>query len=175
MSKNERNIKTESELQKLIEDTRKLRSVVKPVYNPTALIVINGMEVANYQVSGFPKFNDIKRFLEFCIPKYKPIEVVVDSSLRYLIPEEELEEFEETLKNGIIIKNVRIPFIEVSSNEKLILTLLKHALDNNAKVLSNQNLLESYEIIKQQKLKSLENKKFQAHFTITNDEITIFE
>lgn len=169
-------VKTESDLQKLLEDTRKLRKVVKPTYNPTVFAILNGMEIANYRNSGFPTFKDIKLVLEECIHKYKPISIVVDSSLRYLLPEEEVQEYERALEFGIQIKNVLVPIVEVGTYEDAIIKLLKLALENNAKVLSNQDLVESYEIIKQKKIPTaFTGKKFQLSYKITSDEISIFE
>ena len=177
MAKNTRKVvKSESELQKLIEDTRKLCHAVKPSYNPTAYLILNGMEIANYQRSGFPSFEDIKKVLEKCIPTYKPVSVVTDSSLRYLLSEEETIEYEKALTEGILVKNVRIPIVEVATYEDSIITLLKLAMDNNAKILTNEKILEKYAIIKQQKAPSSFNgKQFQVSYTITSGEITIFE
>lgn len=174
--KSNRTVKTESDLQKLIEDTRKLRQTPTPVYNPTVFVLINGTEVANHRESGFPKFNDIKRLVEKCITKYKPILIVVDSSLRYLIPETELDDYENALKQGLLVKtNVLVPIEEVGSYEETVLKLLKLALEKNAKIISNEDLAQSYESIKQKPLKKFENKKFLVHYKLTNDEIAIFE
>ena len=177
MSKNTKKVvKTETELKKLIEDTRKLRRAEKPIYKPSVFLILDGLDIANYRKSGFPTFNDVKLVLESCIPKYKPISVVVDSSMRYLIPEEEVTEFEQALNKGIQVKNVIVQIIEVNSFEQVITRLLKLAVDNNAKVLSNQNLIESYETIKQRKISSsFIGKQFQVSYKITESEITIFE
>ena len=169
-------VNTETELKKLIEDTRKLRKAEKPAYKPSVYLVLDGMEIANYRKSGFPTFNDIKLVLETCIPKYKPISVVIDSSLQFLIPEEEIAEYEQALKSGIQIKNVLIPIVEVVTAEDVIIKLLKLARENNAKVLSNKNLVETYEIIKQKKIpSSFLGKSFQVSYKINSSEITIFE
>ena len=171
-----KDVETESELQKLIEDTKKLRQASKPIYNPSVNLILNGMEIANYQHSGFPTSKEIEKVLEHCIPKYKPLAVVVDSSLRYLLSEDESIEFENYIKEGIPVKNKIIPIIEVGTDEDIILTILKFALDNNAKILTNQNLEQSYETIKQQKFPlSFKDKKFQVYYKITSSEITIFE
>lgn len=177
MSKRTRkDVKTESELQKLIEDTRKLRQASKPIYNPTVNLILNGMEIANYRHSGFPTSKDIVNVLQHCIPKYKPISVVVDSSLRYLLADDEVSEFEHALKEGIVVKNIVVPIIEVGTEEDVILTILKLALENNAKILTNQNLVENFELIKQQKFPSgFKDKKFQVFYQIKKSEITIFE
>ena len=176
MSKREpSSIKTESDLQKLLEDTRKLRKVMKPEYNPGPYLIINGMEVANYRSSGFPRFSDVKALLTQCIPKYRPIEIIVDTTLRYLIPTEEQEEYETCLKEGMTIKNVKIPLIEVSDNDALILTLFKHALESNAKILSNLVMVEAYEIIKLRKPKGFVTIKFQVYYKFEKDQVTLFE
>lgn len=177
MSKNRKKVvKTESELQKLIEDTRKLRKAEKPAYKPSVFLILDGMDIANYRRSGFPTFNDIKLVLEACIPKYKPVAVVIDSSLQYLIPEEEIPVYEEAVNTGIQIKNVLIPIVEVGTYEDAIIKLLKLAIGNNAKILSNKNLVESYEIIKQKKMPSaFSGKKFQVSYSIKSSEISIFE
>lgn len=177
MSKNTRkDVKTESELQKLIEDTRKLRQASKPIYNPLTNLIVNGMEIANYKHSGFPTSKDIVSVLEHCIPRYRPIFVVIDSSLRYLLPDDEATEFENSLRDGLSVKNIVVPIVEVGTDEDVILTMLKLALENNAKILANQNLVESYEIIKQQKFPSaFKDKKYQVFYQIKSSEITIFE
>ena len=133
------------------------------------------MEVANFRTSGFPRFSDVKALLAQCIPKYRPIEIIVDTTLRYLIPTDEQEEYETCIKEGMTIKNVKIPLIEVADNDTLILTLLKHALESNAKILSNQDMVEAYEIIKQRKPKGFENKKFQVSYKFEKDQVTLFE
>jgi len=170
-------VKTESDLQKLIEDTRKLRKAVKPVYNPNGFVILNGMEIANYRNSGFPTFKDIKLVLEECLHKYKPVSIVVDSSLRYLLPEDEVPDYEQSLQTGIQIRNIIVPIIEVGTYEDAVIKLLKLALDNNAKVLCNQDLVETYEIIKQKKIpNAFKGKKFQLSYEIQKSgEIAIFE
>ena len=177
MSKNTRKVvNNESELQKLIEDTRKLHHVKTTVYNPTVNLILNGTEIANFQTSGFPSFKDIKIVIEQCIPKYRPISLVVDTSLRFLLPEDEISEYEQVLKGGLQIKSILVSVVEVQSEEDVILTSLKLALEKNAKILANTNLIESYEIIKQQKIPvAFVNKKFQVHYKITSSEITNFE
>lgn len=176
MSRNRKTVKTESELQKLIEDTRKLRHVSNTVYNPTVNLILNGSEIANFRSSGFPSFKDIKNVLEQTLTRYKPISIVVDSSLRYLLAEDELSEYEQVLKDGLRIRSVLVQFVEVQSEEDVVLTSLKLALEHNAKVLSNTDLLEGYEAIKQQKIPvAFVNKKFQVHYKLTSSEITIFE
>lgn len=168
-------VKTESELQKLIEDTRKLRKEVKPAYNPTSAVILNGTEIANYETSGFPKYQYIKQIVEKLIPRYRILICVVDTSLRYLLNEKETSEYEQALHEGIRIKNTVVPIQEVGTYEDIVLTLLKLALKHNAKIVSNEDLKQSYELIKSQKLKNFGNKKFQVHYTITEDEITLFE
>lgn len=168
-------VKTESELQKLIEDTRKLRKEVKPTYNPISALIFNGMEIANFRISGFPKYEDIKRLVEHSIPRYRPMIIVVDTSLRYLLNEKETIEYEQDLHDGLKVKNTVVPIQEVETYEDIVLTLLKLALKHNAKIVSNEDLRKSYELIKSQKLKNFGDKKFQIHYTITEDELTLFE
>lgn len=175
MAKRNKDISSESELKKLIEDTRKLRKTVPQIYNPTINLIVNGTEIANHVQSGFPKFSDIIKVLEQCTPKYRIITVVNDSSLRYLLEKNEVSVYEEAIKDGIKIKTSSIPITEVSSIEDSIKILLKLALENNAKILSNEDLLASYELIKNQKPKNFENKEFLVNYSINNNLISIFD
>lgn len=173
-----RMLKTETELEKLLADTRKMKREIKRIYNPIdKKVIINGTEIMNFRSSGFPKFNDLVRVLEQLILKgFQPISIVIEDSMKYLLENEEEESaYNDSVKNGLKIKSHTIKIVESSDNLSSIKQMLKIAVSDNLKIVSNENLVASYNSIALQDFEGFENKKWQINYSLKKDEINIYE
>jgi len=172
-------IESESELDKLIKDTRNLRQAIKSIYNPTKFLIINGTEVANYRNSGFPKFGDISNIVTNAINQgYRPLYVIIEESMRYLIEEKELVEYEQALNSGLTHKQLNCKLIESNSIEEHIKQLLKLAYENNAKIMTNENIIETYKSLYLKpggKFEKFEGKPWQIKYNYEQEQFKIIE
>lgn len=166
-----KDVSSETDLEKILRESR-ANPVYKKEYKPDRQVIIDGVEVTNHRQSGFPKLADLRLVLEELVDqKFQPLAIVVDSTLQFLLEAEESQALVEALVPGFKIPGqlLTVRVFEVKDTETALKKMLKLALNNNARILSNQNLPQTYSTLTQKKLTTFEGKPWQMRYTISDE------
>ena len=175
-----KSISSVESLQKIIEESKKnpgkeLNSKKVPLiknYIPSKNAIIDGMEVSNFQNPGFPTFDSIIAMINALIKRGMiPLYVIFDESFPYLLNEQDYDRFNRALKDGINIGQRKIEIVLTKNPDDTIKTLVNYALEYNAKIVVNQDVLDSYEELTQKYPKQFKRQLWQIKYSITEGKI----
>ena len=168
-------------LQKIIDESKKnpydKGESKKPQYIknyiPGKNVIVDGMEVSNFENPGFPTFDSITNMLESLIKRGMiPLYVILDESFPYLLNERDYDRFSRVVKEGINLSQRKIEIVLTKNPDDTVKTLVNYALEYNTKIVTNQDVLHSYEILTQEKSPAqFKRQLWQIKYTIVERKI----